>query len=199
MRPTLIRYRDARAPICAYLADPRRAVNPLVQAEQMFRQRAQDPGLSALQHDDAEQSIEVLRAVQGMGNQLAGYSFHIAPRRQAKLILANVEVSVWADLLVHGQSRSQEQIGGAVLRMTQDDAATAEARDRRREMGLYVATLARLHLGQNIASDRQPANRLCMSIDVQHGEVFVASNSTTRRINHLTSACTMIAALWASV
>ncbi len=63
-------------------------------------------------------------------------------------------------------------------------------------MGLYVATMVRLHVDQNIQSNRQPANRLCMSIDVQHGEVFVAPNSNTRRVNDLTAACQMIAPLW---
>src|SRR5438034_7735259 len=64
--PPIIRYRDARLPICQYLTDRRRAVNPLVDAEKMLRQRADDPSMSALRQDDARHSIEVLHAIQGM-------------------------------------------------------------------------------------------------------------------------------------
>jgi hypothetical protein len=35
-----------------------------------------------------------------------------------------------------------------------------------------------------------------MSIDVQHGEVFTAPDSNTRRMNDLENACRFIAALW---
>ncbi|MFT0876458.1 hypothetical protein VRZ08_07835 [Rhodopseudomonas sp. G2_2311] len=197
--PPIIRYRDARGPICAFLTDLRRDVNPLVVAEQMFTQRMSDPSESALRQDDARQSIEVLNAVQRMRNQLAPYEFVPAPADQNRLTLGGVEVSVRADLLVYGSSRGTNLIGAAVLRMTQDDADSDAARSKRREMGLYVATLARLHIEQNISSDRQVANRLCMSIDVQHGELFAAPDANTRRMNDIENACRFIAALWPQV
>jgi hypothetical protein len=68
--PPIIRYRDTRTPICAYLSDGSRRVNPLVAAEEMLKQRAEDASESALRHDDAKQSIEVLHAIQRMQNQL---------------------------------------------------------------------------------------------------------------------------------
>jgi hypothetical protein len=183
--PPIIRYRDARPPICAYLADANRRVNPLVAAEEMLQQRAEDPIESSLRQDDARHSIEVLHAIQGMANRLGPFDFVPAPNNQGKLTLADVEISVRVDLLVHGSSRGgQNQIGAAVLRMTQDDADTESAKDKRREMGVCVATLARLHVDQNIPHDgREVANRLCMSIDVQHGELFQAPESNTRRMN----------------
>lgn len=195
-KPPIIRYRDARGPICTYLADARRSVNPLVTAERMFEQRAEDASVSTLKQDDARQSIEVLHAVQGMANQLASYDFAPAPTRQGKLQIGGVEVSVRADLLVIGHGRGEDQIGAAILRMTQDDASTDEARAKRREMGLYVATLAKQHLERNITTNRTPTNRLCMSIDVQHGEVFVTPNANARRLSDLEAACRVIAALW---
>ncbi|MFM9276387.1 hypothetical protein, partial [Pseudarthrobacter sp. NKDBFgelt] len=79
------------------------------------------------------------------------------------------------------------------------DAETDAALARRREMGLYVATLARRLLDQNNQSDRTPANRLCLSIDVQHGEVFAAPTANVRRMNDLESACRAIAALWPTI
>jgi len=197
--PPIIRYRDARAPICAYLTDANRRVNPLVEAEEMFRQRAEDPAESSLRQDDARQSIEVLHAIQRLRNQLSPFDFVPAPAEQTRLNLADVEVSVRADMLVHGSSRGQDQIGAAVLRMTQDDAESDNARSRRREMGLYVATLVRFHVEQNIGTNRSVSNRLCMSIDVQHGEVFQAPDSNTRRMNDVENACRFIGAMWSQV
>lgn len=194
--PPIIRYRDVRAPICSYLADPTRAVNPLVTAEEMFRQRLDDPAMSALQRDDAEHSIDVLHAIQHMRNAVAGYDFGRAPERQGRLIISGVEVSVKADLLVYGAARGIEQIGAAVLRMTMDDADTDAAREKRRDMGLYVATLARMHVDQNLPSTRTPVNRLCLSIDIQHGEVFAAPNANARRASDIQNVCQVIAALW---
>ncbi len=196
--PTVIvtRYKYARPPLCRYLADPNRNVGVLSEAEENMRQRATDTALSSLAQDDARQTIEVLHAIQRMRNVLGGHDFHAAPATQDKLTLAGVEISVRADLLVHGNAQRQEAFGAAMFRLTQDDASTESARSQRREMGLYVATLLRSHAAQNLASDRVLANRLCMSIDIQHGEVFHAPDAISRRSNNLESACRMIAAIW---
>jgi hypothetical protein len=66
-------------------------------------------------------------------------------------------------------------------------------------MGFYVATLARLHVEANIPTNREATNRLCLSIDVQHGEAFACPNSNTRRRNDLESACRFIALAWPGV
>jgi hypothetical protein len=194
--PTFIRYKDARGPACAFLTDPIRGLNPLVAAIEAMRQRAEDPAESSLRQDDAKQSIAVFQALQGMRNQLAPFTFLAAPKDQPKLVLGGVEVSIRLDLLTHGSARGQDQFGGAILRMTQDDAETDAAKERRRNMGLYVATLVGRHAATLCPSDRQTANRLCLSIDVQHGEVFPAPASNTRRMSDLEAACRMIAAMW---
>lgn len=195
----MIRYRDARPPICAFLSDPGRNVNHLVSAEEMFEQRKADLSVSPLKRDDAQNSINVMHAIQGMANKVKGYDFHPAPAKQSKLVISGVEVSVHADLLVHGAKKGVEEFGAAVLRMTQDDAETDAAKAKRKEMGLFVATLARLHVENSFESNRQPANRLCMSIDVQHGELFVAPDSNSQRIKNIEAACQMIAMVWPSV
>lgn len=197
--PPIIRYRDVRPTICNYLADQNRNLRHLVDAEEMFQQRIDDPSTRDLSRDDARHSIEVLRATQGMRNQLSGFDFQPAPREQNKLNIADVEISVRADLFVHGTTRGIDQFGAAILRMTMDDAETEAARRKRREMGLYVATLARMHTDQNLDNNRQPANKLCMSIDIQHGEVFVAPNSNARRISDIENVCRVISALWPSI
>ncbi len=199
--PTYItmRYTDARKVIKAHLSDISRNVNPLNQAEVMFQQRTTDNALTSLKQEDALKSIEVIQALRAMQNQLAGYNFTSAPQSQPKLILSGVTVSVRADLWSHGSSRGVDQIGGAILRMTQDDADTPNAISKRKEMGVYVATLLRMHLDQNNPTNNTPTNRLCMSIDVQHGKVFLAPNSNTRRMKDLQAACQVISALWGKV
>lgn len=159
----------------------------------MFEQRAVDPAESDTRQDDARQSIEVLNSLRLMDNQLGRYQFQDAPHSQPKLVLAGVEISVRADLWVYGEKRGQEQVGGAILRMTQDDGA------RRGDMGRYVATMLRMYIDQNNPTDRTPANRLCMSIDVRHGEVVAAPASNARRMNDLEAACRVIHALWGRV
>ncbi|WP_246172067.1 hypothetical protein [Nitrospirillum amazonense] len=84
--------------------------------------------------------------------------------------------------------------------MTQDDAETVDARERRRNMGLYVAALAQMHLERNFNNlTREVASRLCMSIDIQHGEVFASQNANARRMTDVENACRFIAAVWDTV
>lgn len=195
--PPIIRYRDVRGPICEHLASTNRNGNPLNSAEAMFEQRMIDPSFSALMQDDARNSIEVIHGIQRMQNQLGQYAFSKAPDRQPKLIIEGLEVSIRADLLVGGTNRKGDDlIGAAVLRMTQSGETTESALSKRREMGLYVATLAKAHVEQNLSGNSMPSNALCMSIDVQQGEVFTAPASITRRLNDLTNACRFIVALW---
>lgn len=197
--PPIIRYKDVRPVVGAFLADDNRRVGPLSVAEAMFQHRAEDAAESALRQDDARNCIAVIRGVQNMANQLAPFTFRAAPTTQPKLNLSGVDVSVRADLLATMPIRALEHAGAAMFRLTQDDADTETARGRRREMGLYVATLIRLHVDANLFPALPVSNRLCMSIDVQHGELFQAPDSNTRRTNDLVSACQMIAALWPSI
>lgn len=194
--PTLIRYKDVRPVVCSFLADQNRSTRILAEAEQLFNQRAADPALSSLRQDDANNSIEVVRSLHRMANQLAQFSFEPAPRRQNPLVIAGVTISARADLISGGASRGARRSGAAILRLTQDDADTDAARERRREMGLYVATIAALHADQNLTLESDLDNRLCMSIDVQHREVFRAPASNTRRMNNIESACRFIASMW---
>jgi hypothetical protein len=159
----------------------------------MFEQRAAYPAEWDTRHDDAQQSIEVLNALPGTGNQLGRYQFHNTTHSHPKRMLSGVKISVRADLWVHGESRGQEQIGSAVFRMTQDDVG------RRDDIGRYVATMLRMQLDQNNPTDRAPADRLCMAVDVRHGEVFPAPNANARRMNDLEAACRVIHALWGQV
>ncbi len=199
-KPPIIRYARIREPIRTFLSDPVRKVNPLVTAEQMLQQLAADPSQKQLAREDARLSIEVLHALQAMSNKLASFDFYAAPQKQPKLTLSGVTVSAHADLMLRAATKGKQQYGAAILRMTQDDADTDGAKSKRSEMGQYVATLARLHAEANLGDkSREIANKLCLSIDVQHREVFQAPASSSRRISNLQSACIMIAALWPTV
>jgi hypothetical protein len=81
----IIRYRDVRPVLCAYLSDNNRSVNLLVEAEETFNQRSEDPAISSLRQDDARNSVEVLHAIQRMANRLAQFRFNPAPKKQQKI------------------------------------------------------------------------------------------------------------------
>lgn len=196
------RYRDARDAVCAYLAelDPKKARGILAAAEGKLQQKSIDSSETALHREDAQLSLEVINSVQAMQNSLAPYRFLPAPQSPQKLVIKGVEVSVRSDLLVHGSTKGIDQIGAAVLRMTKDDTTTPRAKQKRKDMGLYVATLVLMHVQANLSGHgRQPANRLCMSIDIQHGEVFVAPTANKMRMRNIENACMFIRALWSMV
>lgn len=195
----VVRYSDARNAIRRYLVEPRFDPEPLREAEKKLSQRALDPSMSPMRQDDAHKSIDVLRRIQAMQEELEGYSFVRPPGHQSKLPIGNVQVSVHADLLVHGSMRGRDEVGAAVLRMTKDDAFTPTSKEKRRIMGQYVATLARMHVENLAVTGRVPSNRLGMSIDVQHGAVFTAPRHYARRRKELESACVFISGLWGAV
>ena len=197
--PPLIRYRDVRPVVVSFLADIRRDVQVLVKAEDMFDQRRHDPSQSSLRQDDARQSIEVLHAIQGMQNKLSAIRFSVAPMDQPDLVISGVTVSVRVDLFTHGNSKGVDQVGGAILRLTQDDADTDGAKEKRRNMGMHVAALARMQMERSIRPPTQITNKLCMSIDVRHGEAFASAASNVRRITDIENACRVIATLWPGI
>jgi hypothetical protein len=198
-KPPLIRYRDVKPSVLSFLADIQRNVHILVKAESVIQQRVHDASQTSLRQDDARQSIEVLHAIQRMQNKLSSFRFALAPSSQPDLLVSGVTVSVRLDLLVHGSFRGVDQMGGAILRLTQDDADTEGARVKRRDMGLYVAALARMQVERNVKPGIQLANRLCMAIDVRHGEFFSSTTSNVRRIADIENACRFIAAAWPTV
>lgn len=189
------RYRNARRAVCAYLVDPMRSASHIATAVTAFNQQAADPALSSWQHNVAEQSTEIVHAVQGMSNEVGRYNFVKASGRSHIMLICGVEVSVRLDLLVHDNSKGKDQIGAAVLKMNKD-ATTPVTLQRRKDAGGYAAALIWLYVSQHLHTNRIPVNRLCMSIDVRHGKAFIAPPRNSRRIKDIEAACTAIAALW---
>ncbi len=196
---TVIRYKDVRSVINKFLSDRTRNLDRLLNAEQMFEQRMEDPAVSALMQDDASNSIEVLKSIARMSNKLSAYDFHPSPKSQSHLVISNVRVSVYADLIVEGLIKGVKHRGAAILRMTQDNSETEAAKSKRREMGLFAATILRMHVDQNLSGDDLVSNKFCMSIDIQCGEAFSAPPQNATRQKNIEAVCQMIASYWPSI
>ena len=182
----VIRYRDVRQVSSSFLSDRRRDLGVLNNAEKTFLNRMKSKAARPLLKEDAEHSIEVLHALHRMANQLAPYDFFAPPKSiEPRLMISGVAVSVHLDLLVRGTSRGVRQIGGALFRLTKEETATATQRSRREEMGLYTATLIRRYIEMQNPTNRRPNFKLCMSIDVQQGEVVIAPRAHARRMRDM--------------
>ena len=197
--PPRLRYSDARRTIRAFVGDPRRDKRVLHAARTTFEQRASDLSQTAFVRSDAEGCKDVIDHFLTMQNVLGGYDFVPAPQRQAKLSLGGVEVSVNVDALLHRTKGATEQIGGALFRFTKAEDESDNAAGKRREMGLYAATLALIQVQRNLKGNREPHHQLCLSVDVQCEEVHVAPKAYTTRIQNLENACRFIAAMWGRV
>lgn len=191
-----MRYTQLRPSLRAFLADRTRNARILGATHQSLQQRSEDSSLSDFLRDDALLSIDALEAFHRMQNQLAEYDFQPAPSPQPLMRIAGVDISVNLDLLVARTQGAVEQLGGALFRFTKADEETDAAAAKRRDMGLYAATIIHMHVVQNLAGNRQPTNRLCLSIDVQCGEVHVAPRNYAQRAQNIESSCRFIAAMW---
>lgn len=197
--PVRTRYKDARTAIRTALCDPVGEKRIIAVAHNALEQKTEDYALSNFSRDDAQKSIEALTAYGVIRNQLKGYDFVPAPTKQPKLILSGVEVSVHCDVLVHRTAKGIDQIGAALLRLTKpEDEETERAADKRKEVGLFGATLVHMHLAKHLAGDRVPTFGLCWSVDVQNGEVHAAPKNYLSRSTNLENACRFISAMWNS-
>jgi hypothetical protein len=194
--PPRIRYKDARQAMRLFLADEHRTKSIILAARKALEQKADDPAVSDFTREDARLSVDVLDALTKMENQLAGYDFKAAPHSQPKLILSGVEISVNADLLVGRTKGAIEQVGGALFRLTKADDETEAATAKRREIGAYAATLVHMHVTKHLSGNKQPYHGICMSIDVQCGDVHLAPKTYAQKALNLENACKFIAALW---
>ncbi|MCY4306165.1 MAG: hypothetical protein OXC62_15525 [Aestuariivita sp.] len=73
--PLGIRYQDARKAICTYLTDPTRNISHITKIENKLTQRAVNPHVTCFRQNDAKLSIDVLRAILEMQNQISPYIF----------------------------------------------------------------------------------------------------------------------------
>jgi hypothetical protein len=195
--PVLTRYKDVRRTLSNALLTPGRARGFLESARGTFEQRMTDASLSAAVRDDAEKSIDVLDCFPSLNNMLSGYAYRDPGDRLPYLSISDVEVSVNVDLLIDHSLRGKELVGGLIFRMTKpDEEETEGAKAKRKEMGIYTATLVLMQVSTNLAGNRQPHGPLCWSVDVQNGECFEAPRQRKKRLGDIEAACSIIAAIW---
>jgi hypothetical protein len=195
--PPRIRYSDLRAGITSFLADQRRDARALATLGNLLEQKANDSSLSNFARQDAQLSFAALSAFQRMTNQLAGFTFAPAPSRQRALTLGGVVVSIQLDLLVTRARGQQTECGGVLLRLAKtDEDETDAAAGKRRQMGEYAATLAQMQVRASHGGNGTPHHALCLSVDVQAGEVHAAPRNFAQKAQRLEAECRFIAALW---
>jgi len=143
--------------------------------------------------------MDALDAFTEMRNQLAGFDYQSAPKSQDVLNISGVEISVYCDLLIHKTQKEEKQIGGPLFRLTvPEEDETERAAEKRREMGLYAATLVHMHVTGNLAGNRSVHHALCWSVDVQNRKVYAAPRNYLTRTTSLQNGCRFIAAMWAT-
>lgn len=197
---TVIRYRDLRGGLSAFLADPMRPRTLLVDLEATLQQKVDDRSLSDFVREDAQKSVEALQAFHRFLNQLGGYNFQAPPKWGGALDIEGVAVNVYPDLALVAQSRSAQRYGVALFRLAKgDDNESEAAATKRAEMAKYVATLAFMHAQSQCIPDHEPHHSLCLSIDVQNQEVVSASRSISQRANNIRAACRAIKRTWSEV
>lgn len=197
--PPRIRYAELKSGLVTFLADIRRPEAALGRLRLTLESRRDTPRSTTFIRQDAELSLAAMDAFENMKNALGGYRFVAPGQRFDLLAIAGVNVSINLDLFAVRTKNGEDQFGGVLLRLTKpDDEETENAASKRREMGLYAATLAHMQARSLAASPGAPHHDLCMSIDVQCGEVHLAGRSAAMRSSRLEAACRFIAAMWDS-
>lgn len=194
-----IRYKNAREAIKAHLTDIKRSREPLEAAYNQMEQAKNDSSLSPFARNDASASLDALDAFDVISNQLGGYEFAAAPKRQPKLILSGVKINITLDLLVKTKRKGIEHIGGALFRFTQADGESEAAASQRRNMNAYAATLAHMQVTQSFAKSGNPLHEICYAVDVQFKEVIAAPKTYARRASDMENACRFVSAIWDDV
>ena len=194
----VIRYRDLRNGLSAYLGDLARPMATLTTLEALLQQKANDRSGSTFVREDAQASLEALATFRGFQNQLAGYGFSAPGKWAGALQIGGVAVSVYPDLALTQRSRTGDRYGVALFRLAKGDESDGAA-SRRAEVARYVATLAFMQAEAHCVAEHAPHHSLCMSIDVQNQDIVLASRSQTQRINNIRAACRQIARAWDDV
>ena len=194
--PARIRYSDLRSGVRAYLTDIRRSPAHLRNVRSLLEQKASDTSLREFSREDARLSIAALDAFErSSANLLGGMPFIAAPAKQPLLQLGGVDISINLDLLW----QDEFQVGGALLRLAKADEADSEtASGKRHEMGIYTAILVRMQVAARAVNGDIVRPDMCMSVDIQGGELFRAPRSHRQRADRLEAACRFIAAYWGS-
>jgi hypothetical protein len=164
-----------------------------------FEQAVTDPSLSNFVRSDAASSIEALHAFDALSNQIGGNEFFKAPKRQPKITLNGITISVTLDAIIRREYRSESQVGGALFRFTQADDETDAAAAKRRDMSAYAATLVHMQVANSFSDAAKAHHSISYAVDVQFKEAISAPKTYARRVKDMENACRFISAVWDSV
>ena len=118
-----------------------------------------------------------------------GHRAFIVPNTCPKVIINEVEISVYPDCIITGTHRGNSALGAIKLYFGKNEPLT-------KDMGAYITTLTKRFLEENYQSEGAVRNQICQVIDVFGRSVFYAPTAYTRRINEIASACDEIKFWW---
>lgn len=196
----VVRYRDARRAMVRFLADPHRRPQTLLDTRDRLEAQADDPALRPFTREDARSSVAALDAFQAGLNVFGfgGLSFEVPATGLRPLDIETVAVTVSLDLIVRATDRRRgDLVGGVLFRLSKgSEGETEAAAARRREIGMYAATLVHMVCTEQLASVAMPSPAHCFSVDVQRKERHRASSQYLTREANLQAACRSIRRAW---
>lgn len=196
----VVRYRDARRAMVRFLSDPHRRPQTLLDTKERLEAQADDPALRPFMREDARSSVGALDAFRAGLNEFGfgGLHFELPPGGLGPLDIESVAVTVSLDLIVRATDRRRgELVGGVLFRLSKgSDGETDAAATRRREMGMYAATLVHMVCAEQLTRIGAPSPAHCFSVDVQRRERHRASSQYLNREANLQAACRSIRRAW---
>ena len=193
---TVVRYAKVREDIRGYLCDLGRTRATLDALRNKYLAIAESPSLGNWEREDARLSVDVLNSLARMENQISGGRFIASPAKQAPLVLNDVAVSIYLNVMSVRDRAGVEEVGGVIFRLTKADEETEGAAAKRREIGAYAATLAFMQTQAKPLAGMQPHHQLCASFDIQCEEVHRSPRNYATRAKELENACRFIASMW---
>lgn len=196
----VIRYRDARRAMVRFLADVHRSPQILLDARDRLEAQADDPAARPFTREDARASVAALDAFRAGLNEFGfgGLRFEAPPTSLSPLDIEAVAVTVSLDLVVRATDRRRgDLVGGVLFRLSKGaDGETDAAAARRRDVGMYAATLVHMASAEQLSGFGAPSPSHCFSVDVQRRERHRASSQFLTREANLRAACRSIRRAW---
>lgn len=183
-----------------FLADPHRNPQILLDARDRLEAQSEDQAARPFTREDARASAAALDAFQAGLNEFGfgGLRFEAPPQGLGPLDIEEVAVTVSLDLVVRAADRRRgELVGGVLFRLSKGaDGETEAAAARRREVGMYAATLVHMACVEQLDDFGAPSPSHCFSVDVQRRERHRASSQYLTREANLRAACRSIRRAW---
>jgi hypothetical protein len=191
--PAQPRYRKALQPICDVLEDAAFDPEPIHSAIEALRT---EESASEWVLDDNAKTADALEKFLNITGEfpIEGVTYRLGSHTAPKLTLSGVEVSVRPDIIIEGQLRGRQIVGGIKFHYTVDDKKALGL-----EGGRYVAALLRQWLSLHGPNDRHAHQNFCYSVDVFQEQVVAAPSSFARLYSQAEAACEEIGLRWDAI